>query len=408
MADGTIMTQASRSMDSEGMVEHHVAGTVLFREGEPGDRAYVIEAGIVEISTSVQAGQHVLKTLGTGEIVGEMAIIDDAPRSATATVVANSKLRVIHRLQLQERLHQADPILHMLMRLIAKRYRCSVSTLKNNSIAQEARDDSETNHVSRRAVDKFRMEGELRNAVDNQCLEVQYQPIVDLYNGCVIGFEALARWQHTHHGFVPPQTFIPLAEETNLIREIDEFVFKQAVESIKLINRRNCRNANVFICINVSARQLADIHYLDMARGSTKRAGLAPELVEFEITESQIAEKENAKSWISTAKAYGFGVALDDFGTGFSSLAQLLSLDVDTVKIDRSFVHKLGQTERSGQMIRGIIALAKSMKLSVIAEGIETPDQKFLLRQLDCRLGQGFFFGKPMPLEEILVNKSFA
>ena len=131
------MNRTFRSMESVGTIEHFAAGTVLFREGERGDRAYIIEVGIVEVSASLQDDQVVLTRLGSGDIVGEMAIIDGAPRSATATAVSDSALRVIHRRQLQERLRQADPILHMLMRLITKRYRCSQATLTKGASVQE-------------------------------------------------------------------------------------------------------------------------------------------------------------------------------------------------------------------------------------------------------------------------------
>jgi len=406
MTNGAFMNQALKFLQPENTIFHCVAGTVLFQEGEFGDCAYVIETGLVEISTSIQGERVVIQMLGPGQIVGEMAIVDDAYRTATATIVVDSKLLVVARLQLQERLREADPVLGMLMRLITQRYRSSITTLKNRTAEQKPKGNDTPTAASDPALDKFRMEGDLRSAIENRCLGVMYQPIVDLFDDRVVGFEALVRWKHRDHGFVPPHIFVRLAEETNLIRAIDEFVLKEAAAGIQHINRCLRPDTDAFVDINVSARQLEDNRYLDLARDITSGLALTPELVRLEITESRIAQEENAESWIRTAKDYGFGVALDDFGKGFSSLSRLGRLDVDTVKIDLSFVRRLGQTEHSGEMLQGIISLLKSMKRSVIAEGIETENQKSLLAQAECPLGQGFFLGKPMPLQEILCENA--
>ena len=403
MANGESTRRGPESADSKGMIKHYKAGSTLFREGEHGDRAYLIESGILEISTCSEKERFVLQMLGPGEIVGEMAIIDDAPRSATVVVIADAMLRVIDREQLKQRLQQADPILHMLMRLIMARYRCSVDALKKVP-KQQWVSGGETIDPSARALDKFRMEADLRGALEKRQLVVFYQPIVSLDSGLVSGFEALVRWQQDPLAFIPPEAFIPLAEETNLIAAVDAFVFKQAVEDIQLINR--CiGSGDYFVSINVSARHFADTNYLDVARDITRRAGLDSNLVEMEVTETQILDQENAGVWIKEARGSGFGVALDDFGTGYSSLSQLLSLDVDAIKIDRSFVGRLGKADRSDAMVQGIIALAKSMNLAVIAEGIETEQQESMLASLDCQFGQGFRLGRPMSVEHILAGR---
>jgi len=405
MALDTTARIHTASVDADGEIEYFQAGTVLFREGEHGDRAYLIESGILEISTCSQGERFVLRMLGPGEIVGEMAIIDDAPRSATVEVVADAKLRVIMRDQLQHRLQKADPVLQMLMRLVMARYRCSVDTLKKVARAQSQGTDEESVDLDgHAALDKFRMEAELRNAIKRQQLAVFYQPIMALDRGKISGFEALIRWQQNPFAFIPPETFIPLAEETNLIAAVDTFVFKQAVEDIQRITDCNCGSKHPFIGINVSARQFADTGYLNTARDIIRHAGLDPSMVKLEITETQIMDPANANKWITTAKDYGFGVALDDFGTGYSSLSQLLSLDVDTIKIDQSFVHNLGDLGRSDAMVQGIIALAKSMDLGVIAEGIETQQQESMLSYLNCPLGQGFRLGRPMSVEQVISD----
>ncbi len=390
-------------MKTYGTTECHQAGSVLFSEGDPGDCAYLIESGTLEVSTSVRDERLVLRHLGPGDIIGEMAIIDDAPRSATALVIEDATLRVIQREQLQQRLKQADPVLHMLMRLIAKRYRCSLNALKCSS-STSVWDNLVDNDVSSDlAVDKFRMETDLRSAVADGELTVVYQPIVDLRVGRFMGFEALLRWQHPRYGIVPPDIFISLAEETDLISEVDAFVLKRGLEDIKLINGVIGEAAHAFVCINVSPRHLADTRYLDVAQELAGQFGVNPALLTLELTESQVMDKDNATSWIGAARKHGFGVALDDFGTGYSSLSQLLALDVDTIKIDQSFVHKLGHLDRSEAVVRGIIALAGSMQLSVIAEGIETQEQKVLLGNLGCMMGQGYALGRPVGVDEIFA-----
>lgn len=405
MVLGANISQASGDFNSFGMIESQGAGITLFREGEYGDCAYIIESGIVEISICLYGDRYESRLLGPGEIFGEMAIIDGAPRNATATVVADALLFVVRREQLQDRLRRADPVLQMLICLITSRYRGSVGTEKNRLPVQDAGHSAKTkNGGGSDAISKIRMEAELRNAVETRCLELVYQPIVDLGNKRVTGFEALARWTHPQHGSISPQVFIGLAEETNLIKAVDEYVFTEAIKGIQQVNRALSADNGIFISINVSARQLADMRFLEMASELTQRTGLNPALVKLEITESQLSADDNAEKWTKAAKANGFGVSLDDFGTGFSSLSKLLSLHVDTIKIDKSFVQRLGQTARGEALMLGIIALARSMNLSVIAEGVESEDQEARLGRLNCVLGQGFRLGKPASLKDILAS----
>lgn len=405
MGFGANISQASGDFNPFAMIESQGAGVTLFREGEYGDCAYIIESGIVEISICLHGDRYESRLLGPGEIIGEMAIIDGAPRNATATVVADAVLVVVRREQLQDRLRRADPVVQMLICLITSRYRGSVGKAKNRLPVQDAGHDAEPrNGGGSDAISKIRMEAELRNAVETRCLKLVYQPIVDLGTKRVTGFEALARWTHQQHGSISPQVFIGLAEETNLIKAIDEYVFTEAVKGIQQINRALPADNAIFISINVSARQLADMRFLEMASHLTQRTGLDPALVKLEITESQLSTEDNAEIWTKAAKAKGFGVSLDDFGTGFSSLSKLLYLHVDTIKIDQSFVQRLGQTVRGEALMLGIIALARSMNLSVIAEGVESEDQEARLGRLNCGLAQGFRFGKPASLQKILAS----
>ena len=245
---------------------------------------------------------------------------------------------------------------------------------------------------------------DLREAVAREALHLHYQPIVDLTTSAVVGFEALLRWQHPTRGFVSPAEFIPLAEENGLIGVIGHWVLRQACRQLADWVRRCPEAADLVVNVNVSAEQLGGSGLLTQLDEVIRETGVSPRGIKVEVTETSLVESpEAAAAILGELRRRGFGLALDDFGTGYSSLAYLHSFPFDTVKIDKSFIHRIGggkEHARDCALVRTILGLGRNLDMSVVAEGIETPEQFAMLRSWGCTYGQGYHIAKAMPANE--------
>ncbi|HEX5054873.1 MAG TPA: EAL domain-containing protein [Gammaproteobacteria bacterium] len=245
---------------------------------------------------------------------------------------------------------------------------------------------------------RVELESEMRRALEHEEFTLHYQPQVDLVSGRIVGAEALVRWQHPHKGMVSPADFIPLAEETGLIAPLGEWVLKRAC--IQLHEWLHKGHQPVVLAVNISSRQLEDRQFVSKILSILQETGIPTDLLELEITESAIMRNpEEVIPALEELKRMGISLAIDDFGTGHSSLNYLRRFPVDTLKIDRSFVSDITKSPEDSVLINGIIALAKSLRLKVIAEGVETYEQKVYLQEQKCDWVQGYFLYKPMPAE---------
>jgi diguanylate cyclase (GGDEF)-like protein len=240
------------------------------------------------------------------------------------------------------------------------------------------------------------LEIDLRGAVESMAFELYYQPQIDMLTGRVSGLEALLRWNHPRRGAVSPDSFIPLAEELGLIDRIGEWVIGQAC-----IDAASWPEA-VSIAVNVSALQIKDNSLPRIVAEALRRSGLTPGRLELEITETSMVESAAAASaTLRQLQAYGIRIAIDDFGTGYSSLSYLPNLPVNKIKIDRSFVCKLGQGPAHTYIIRAIISLSASLGVSCTAEGVETAEQLAILAHENCPQVQGYLLGMPCPARDV-------
>ncbi len=384
--------------------------THIFSEGEEGAIAYVIESGLVEISTIEKGKQVQLGILTPGQLFGEMALINDEPRTATAIAIKDTVLTVISREQLIERLKSTEPMLRMLIRVIISRYRTSIRhTRKAGMISQlniPLPDDTMSEETQTLAIGKFRRENELREALLNKELLVHYQPLLDMQTGKWAGFEALTRWNHPTKGSIPPIEFIPLAEETTLIIPIGMYVLRQAIEDmITLQAERNKVLPDappLFIAVNVSSKQIAETNFIDNITRVVAESGFPPASLKLEITESMTADFQLVIDWASRCRALGFSIAIDDFGTGYSSMERLLELEVDTLKIDQTFIKKIHQNPKARKLVIGMVRLSKALGFSTVAEGLETENDLNALKVLSVEYGQGFYIAKPQSAKKIL------
>ncbi|MGH9324896.1 MAG: EAL domain-containing protein [Vicinamibacteria bacterium] len=380
-------------------------GEIIFRERDKANCAFVIESGEVEISTELNAERRVLAHLGSGEMFGEMAALDGTERSATAIALRDTELTMIAHEQLRSRVEAAEPVLRLLFRVILNRFRNEQSLFRHlgdgSSIAEaiDAGADAAEIEVSRLAIDKIKLESELRNALARNDLEVHYQPIVRLNGGTTVGFEALLRWNHPELGKIAPDKFVGLAEETALIVPIGRAVLSQACRDLVRFEERLGRR--VLMSVNVSGRQFAEPSFLSELATVLQTTGADPRSLKLEITEGVLMDhRSRPLRWIEKCKKLGASIALDDFGTGFSSLSYLASFPIDTLKIDRSFVRAMGADPRSMKIVRAINQLAHGIGLDVVAEGIENEAQRRELTLMGCELGQGFLFSQAVPFDQ--------
>jgi EAL domain-containing protein (putative c-di-GMP-specific phosphodiesterase class I) len=252
------------------------------------------------------------------------------------------------------------------------------------------------------ALERLDLETDLRRAVERHELRVFYHPIVDLASGRVCELEALVRWQHPQRGVVPPLEFIPLAEETGLIVPIGQWVLEEACRQVKVWQAEIPGCEDLAVSVNLSARQFQHPALVDDIAQVLRETGLDPTMLRLEITESVVMEDAEATTiTLRALKSLGTELVIDDFGTGYSSLSYLSRFSIDALKIDRSFVAKMGHSSHDMAIVQGIVALSKSLTLSVTGEGIERPEELEQLRALGCDRGQGYYFAKPLPGEVV-------
>jgi EAL domain-containing protein (putative c-di-GMP-specific phosphodiesterase class I) len=323
-------------------------------------------------------------------MLGELGFIDGGPRTATATALEPSELSQVTESQIAERISRADAVLALLIKQLLgylRRQTNSTSALAQTSAPA--------------TLERMRLEGELGWAVERQQLELWYQPIVDLAERRVVGFEALVRWRHPVRGLVSPVEFIPLAEESGLIVPIGTWVMRQGIQALLEIDRTLNDGRDRFMSVNVSGRQLEASGFLDELVAAAD--GLERQRLHVEMTEGVLIQSSAASDRVRRCKDLGFGLYLDDFGTGYSSLAYLNQMPFDAIKIDHSFAKKMEDADDSDGMklIRAIVGMAATLGRDVIMEGVETPRQRDAFRGMGGRLAQGWLFGRPTPLPAV-------
>jgi diguanylate cyclase (GGDEF)-like protein/PAS domain S-box-containing protein len=243
--------------------------------------------------------------------------------------------------------------------------------------------------------ERMELETALRKGLADGQLFVQYQPLVDLQSGAVIGAEALARWLHPTRGLISPVQFIPIAEETGLILQLGYFVLEESCRQARAWQVENDR-PDLTMSVNLSGRQLQQSDIVERIAEILGRTELHPSSLKLEITESVLMEQTDSVSKLDRLKAMGVKLALDDFGTGYSSLAHLSAFPIDTIKIDRAFISRLDQGGHSLAVVQAIMALSRSMNMDVTSEGIETSEQLGVMKSMGCEIGQGYLFAKPL------------
>ncbi len=373
------------------------AGEVIFREGDAGDCAYIIDHGTVEVSIAQSDNTHYFKPLGKGEIFGEVALFDQKPRTATVRALTATRLTPVHRTQVIELLEQANPILRHFLFLILERFRenWQLQQKQTDTAAPQATPAPQRGEVTQ----KLTLVHDIKHALVKDEFMLHYQPICQMSTRRVAGYEALIRWNHPIDGFKLPGDFLWLTEHTGQIRDIGLWTLRRACFDWPLL-RLATGCVYPFISVNLSPNQLISDHFVDNLQQIVEEFRIPPREIKLELTETGIINNpDQAYKLLSQLSELGVRLALDDFGTGYSGLQSLHRYPIATMKIDRAFVNTMLGSAQSREIVRSSIKLAHSLAMDVIAEGIETEDVYEELCQLQCDFGQGILFGAPAAMQ---------
>jgi diguanylate cyclase (GGDEF)-like protein/PAS domain S-box-containing protein len=367
--DDMLVTAAKR------LVEHMRAGDTAARFG--GDEFGLLLEDIESVEEAADTTGRILAALGAAATIGgkELGIHCSAGISI---------LDIAHPSDADELIRDADAAMH-----IAKR---------------EGKGDYQMfePEMHQSVIDRLELRGDLQRALTDSELELFYQPLVRLADGSAAGVEALLRWRHPTRGLVAPGDFIPFAEESGLIVPIGRWVLQEACRQAIVIQREIVCDPPLTMSVNLSVKQLQDADIVEDVAQALRASGLAPELLMLEITETVLmSDTDLAVERLDELRALGVRLAMDDFGTGYSSLSYLNRFAVDALKMDRSFLREGATPEASG-LTSAVVAIGESLRLDVVAEGIELREQWRSLRDMGCNRGQGFFFARPMPIADTL------
>ncbi len=385
------------------------AGTRIFDQDAPGDCAYMIDSGHVEISTFSEGKKESLATLGPGEIFGEMALLDGRPRSATATAIHEATVIAISRQQLLDEVNRSSPIARLLLISSINRLRSSqedrLSLHGSNATGNtpDAVADKRFQTTRHDAAEQVKFRFALDHAITARQFDLHYQPVVSLADGRTAGFEALLRWPRPGKQFISPADFVPIMEHTGLIVPLGVWVLETALKSLRLAVRKHPER-EIFMSVNVSPRQLNNEENVERLATTIERADIDPQSVKLEITEEALLDDPRmAAIGLGRLTQTGASIAIDDFGTGYSSLNYLHRFPLSTLKIDRSFVAHITGNHGRQRVVAAILGLSNELGMDVVAEGIEEKDELLWLQAHGCRYGQGYLLAKPTTLTNAMT-----
>ncbi|MDQ2070056.1 EAL domain-containing protein [Natronospira bacteriovora] len=382
-------------------VPHKVfgAGERIFERGDAGQEAYLIQRGNVEISTDQGGKKVVIANLGPGEVFGELALISHQARTASAMATEETSTMVITLDRLQSAIDRADPLLQTLLRGNLGRF-----IWTQRFMLQHASPQSGDGSLERQARREEEVEADIKRGIHSREFELFYQPIIDLREGWVAGFEALMRWRHPEKGTVSPGEFIPVAEATGQIVPMGCWALEEALNAQKRFQEivEPHGRPPLFMSVNVSGRQLLELDEIEKLGAVVARSGMDPQYIKLEITESLLVDEPmHAAVALEQLRNKGVRLAIDDFGTGYSSLSYLHLFPLDTLKIDRSFVSDMVHDPRRERIVRAISRLARDLDLNIIAEGVENDEEMASLNRFECDYVQGFHLARPQTADQI-------
>ena len=378
------------------------AGEVIMSQGEMGSCAYFIQEGRVRIVVEKADGSFLdMGTRGPGSIIGEMAIVDNQPRSATIQSLENCTLLEITKEDFARSVKGANPIVRLISQVILMRYRDILRrshTLTEDGPGCPSPEDSERAYAEQtNVVESIKLANEFKVAIATKQLILHYQPIYSISTGQVLGFEALMRWQHPQRGLVPPDEFIPMAEDSGLIIEACRWALGEVCAMLARLDAVRPDLKDLYVSVNFSATDFEESNFLEVFSEILQRNSTPAKRIHIEITERLLMKKpKNVKETLDNCCKLGMKVVIDDFGTGYSSLSYLHQYPIDTLKIDRSFIHNMRSDKAVLGLVKSILTLRENMGIDIVAEGVEELEEAQLLSQLNCDSAQGYYFSRPI------------
>lgn len=408
--------KAELKLDFRRLRTFYPKGTKIFDENDSRDNAYIIEKGEVEISTTKDGRSIPLVRLGQGEVFGETALLGAGKRTASAIATEDTEVFTISPNLLSDRIMHLDPLVGLLMSLLVNRYRqwrhrtpdeVNAPVKEEENLALIDKADEFMRDLQRQkevALAELRMAQEITRAIEEKQFSPWLQPIVSVPEQKLLGFEALIRWQHPEKGLVSPAQFIPVAERTHIVWDLDRMMLESVC---RLARDVQAAAGNIprklYVSVNLSGAHFDDVGIVDEIEAIFKRTGVDTSQIVLEITESALmGDPAMAEKILKGLKALGPRIALDDFGTGYSSLGYLHRFALDILKIDRAFVSDIHKNRKSMDIVRAIVSLAKTFNLKIIGEGVEQDAEITALSGLGCDAGQGYYFSRPLPVDKAL------
>jgi EAL domain-containing protein (putative c-di-GMP-specific phosphodiesterase class I) len=382
------------------------AGEVLYSQGEPSDCAWLIERGAVEL-VSVNGRRETRRgVLGPGELIGEIGLLDGSPRTDTATAQGDTVLLAIEPDQFRERLDEGDAVVRALVDSLLRYKQSVVASLPAGALLP-AEDVACDDPAERSGIEKIRLEAQLREALAQGTLEVRYQPIYDIAQARVSGYEALVRWELPGRGPVSPAEFIKLAEETSLIVPVGEYVLERVIETLAALHGNgNGGEPLPNIALNLSARQLVEPGTARAIIERVRDARLPAGMLKLEVTESRMLDYGPVAAVMKHCREHGIPFALDDFGTGYSNLTHLHRLEFEYIKMDQAFARQMFDSPRAMAIVEAVVAMAHGLGAAVICEGVENGRQLQRLRELNVRYAQGYLIGQAAPADKVVSGEA--
>ncbi len=398
-------------MTEQPKIKDFSKGDIILKQNDEGNSAFIIEKGRVEILIEKDNGLvQSLGTRGEGAIIGEMSLIDGEPRTATIKALENSTLLEITRNEFERRLKNSDPIIHAITQIILTRYRDIIKKahILGPSSGYPTPEQIERKYTEEnKALDTLKFSHEFKEALLKKHITLNYQPIINLEDNKTIGFEALMRWNHPEKGFIPPDIFITLAEQNNVMTEGTYWALQESCQMLARLEKEFGQKNQFFMSVNFSGDDVINKDLALHIDKILKENYLLHTQLHIEITERSLIEEATlAKDRLQKCRDRGISISIDDFGTGYSSLSYLHYFPINILKIDRSFIKNMEQDRVSMELVKTIIALGKNMGMKIIAEGIEEESQQNILKELGCHSGQGYLIAKPMA-EKDLINFLF-
>lgn len=387
------------------------AGQVIFSEGDIGSSAYIIQEGIVIISSEIGGIHTKIATLSKGQFFGELALIDDKPRAGTARSLTPVKLHAIHKDQIQSRISDQDPVSQWLLQNVLGylRNRIDLDKTRSNDTLESQSAQASNHSPNQDNEDVFsvmKLENELKQALHDGALHLEYQPIITFKDNQCIGFEALIRWHNREAGPISPAVFMPMVEPTQLSVTIGEWQICEICRFLAEV--KSATGKRLFTSINITVKQIESGRLLSLMKEQTQKYDILPSQIKFEILERAMFLGEKVNEFFEHCRTVGYSLVIDDFGTGYANFWYLNHYHFDTIKIDKLFIDNIVKEHRDKHICQSMIQLAQGLDITVTAEGIEHPEQAELLKELNCDFGQGYLFSKSMKAQNAIAYLSNA